>query len=163
MQKGILTESMKMQNGKAIYLDMCALRRPFDDQSILRNHIERVAVDLIESALLSGHYKMWRSPVHEMELNMVQDPYEHAELVMVLYGLGTSVAGHVDADRVRARAGKLVLRGFGTADAAHTAYAEACNVDFVTCDDELLSLCAQAKVSVWCGTPDSFCRKEGLQ
>jgi hypothetical protein len=85
----ILVNDMKPQKSKSVYLDMCALRRPFDDQS--------------------------------------------------------------------------VLRGFGTADAAHTAYAEAYNADFVTCDDEPLSLCAEVKVSVWYGTPDEFCRKEGLQ
>ncbi|MDF2953368.1 MAG: hypothetical protein OD816_000613 [Thermodesulfobacterium sp.] len=38
---------MKKPNPKLIYLDVCALCRPFDDQSYLRIRMETEAINLI--------------------------------------------------------------------------------------------------------------------
>jgi hypothetical protein len=40
--------------GALVYLDVCALRRPFDDQSFLRTRLEAEAVNLILSRVHKG-------------------------------------------------------------------------------------------------------------
>ena len=61
----------------------------------------------------------------------------------------------------RERAEELYKFNFGIADAAHVAFAEYANADFVTCDDILIKKCLNHKISVWCGSPVSFCEKRG--
>ena len=55
------------------------------------------------------------------------------------------------------------VRKFGPSDAAHLAFAEAAEADFVTCDDRLLRQCRRVQPSVWFGTLMAFCDKENLQ
>lgn len=42
---------------KLIYLDVCALSRPFDEQDYLRIRLETEAVNLILSKVKEGYYK----------------------------------------------------------------------------------------------------------
>lgn len=53
--------------------------------------------------------------------------------------------------------------GFGVADAAHIAFAEQLNAQFITCDDKLIKKSIKYKISVWCGNPVTFCEKENLR
>ena len=63
----------------------------------------------------------------------------------------------------RQRAEDLVQQGFGIADAAHVAFAEAGGADFITCDDRLLKKCQKIKLAIWCGDPLQFCIKGNLK
>jgi predicted nucleic acid-binding protein len=63
----------------------------------------------------------------------------------------------------RKRAEKWVAQGLGVADAAHLAFAEQAQADFVTVDDRLLKQCRRLEPVVWCGTPQAYCDKESLQ
>ncbi len=69
----------------------------------------------------------------------------------------------VDLIRARERAELLTGQGFGPADAAHLALAEAKGADFISCDDRLLHQCRHVRSSVWSGSPIAFCEKENLQ
>jgi len=53
-----------MSNSKLIYLDVCVLCRPFDNQQYLRIKMEMEAVNLILSNVKKGKYKLIVSPVH---------------------------------------------------------------------------------------------------
>jgi predicted nucleic acid-binding protein len=53
--------------------------------------------------------------------------------------------------------------GLGPADAAHLAFAEAAQADFITCDDRLIRQCRRFKPSVWFGAPNAFCDRENLK
>jgi hypothetical protein len=56
---------MKMnRQNKNIYLDLCALERPYDDQSYPRIEAETAAVTLILSLVKNGAYVLLYSPVH---------------------------------------------------------------------------------------------------
>ena len=53
--------------------------------------------------------------------------------------------------------------GFGPADAAHVAFAEAGNASFITCDDKLLKKRVKYDIKVWYGNPVRFCTEEDLR
>ncbi|MGA7875979.1 MAG: hypothetical protein WCA08_09970 [Desulfoferrobacter sp.] len=146
---------------KAIYIDVCALSRPFDDQSFLRIRMETAAVNLILSEVRRGSYRLIISPVHTREIRAIEDSIERVELQMLLAALGKPVA--VNRAKARARTEELIRLGMGVADAAHVAFAEESAVDFISCDDRLIKKCAASVTVVWCGNPVSFCEKEGLR
>ncbi|RQW03470.1 hypothetical protein EH223_09920 [candidate division KSB1 bacterium] len=49
---------------KRIYLDVCTLCRPFDDQSFIRIRLENDAVNLIISHVHLNVFQLFASPVH---------------------------------------------------------------------------------------------------
>jgi hypothetical protein len=53
--------------------------------------------------------------------------------------------------------------GLGPAVAAHVAFAELTECDFVTVDDRLLRQLRRVKIGVWFGTPAAYCDKEDLR
>ena len=152
---------MVTQSSKRIYLDVCALCRPFDDQSQIRIRLETDSVQLILSHVGSGDLVLIVSPVHEVEVGAIEDGTEREHLLALLQDSGDRVA--FDLERIRRRAEHLAEHGLGLADAAHVAFAEAASADFVTCDDQMLRQCQRIQPSVWFGTPVAFCDKENLQ
>ena len=76
---------------KLIYLDVCALCRPFDDQSFLRIRMETEAVNLILSKVKENFYQMVVSPVHMKEMEAIQDEIERIQLITLLNKYGNSV------------------------------------------------------------------------
>jgi len=110
---------MEKARGKPIYIDVCALSRPFDEQSYLRIRLETEAVNLILSKVRDGYYKLLVSPVHMKEIAAIPDAFERIELQTLLDRLGKPV--RVDLNQTKARAEKLIGLGFGVADAAHVA------------------------------------------
>ena len=145
---------------KSIYIDICALSRPFDDQSFLRIRLETEALNLILSKIKKGKYRLEVSPLHFEEIEGIPETYERIELQAILEMLGEPVK--VNLTKVRERAEELIRLNFGIADAAHVAFAEHANAEFITCDDILIKKCLKHKISVWYGSPVSFCEKEGI-
>jgi len=146
---------------KYIYLDVCSMSRPFDDQNIIRIRLETEAVNLILLKVKEGPFKLLVSPTHFKEVEAIPDPIERIELQTVLKKLGEPIIG--DKLKIRARAEELVRLGFGIADAAHVAFAEYNGAQFISCDDKLVKKCLVNKIKVWCGNPVLFCEKEGLR
>jgi hypothetical protein len=144
-----------------LYLDVCALSRPFDDQHPLRIRLETDAVNLILAHVKQGRYVLLVSPVHRREIAAIPDGYERTALQTILdqYGVPTEV----DGVATRQRAEDLVAVGFGVADAAHMAFAEQSGASFISCDDKLLKKCGRFGVGIWCGNPVAYCEKEGLR
>lgn len=118
-----------------IYLDVCALSRPFDDQSFLRIRLETEAVNLILSKVRSGLYELMVSPVHTKEIEAIDDNLERTELQSILANWGQDVIA--DNTEARTRAEHLAASGVGIADAAHVALAEQCGASFISVDDRL--------------------------
>lgn len=146
---------------KLIYIDVCALSRPFDDQDYMRIRLETEAINLILSKTREGELRLLFSPVHLMEIEAIPDTFERIELQTILNELGDPIKG--DTSKIRARAEDLVSSGFGIADAAHVAFAEYSGAEFISCDTDLLKKCKTSKIKVWCGNPVAFCEKEGLR
>ena len=150
-----------MNNPRLIYLDVCVLCRPFDDQQYIRIRMEMEAVNLILSNIKKGNYKLAISPVHLLEINAIPDMYERIHIKTILEKFGAVIK--VNRSKTRERAEELVQKGFGVADAAHIAFAEKSNIPFITCDDQLLKKCLKNNISILCTSPVNFCEKEKLK
>jgi len=131
---------------KRVYLNVCALCRPFDDQHQVRIRLETSAVELILAHVRQTELELIVSPVHEWEINAVSDMEERKQLLPLLEELGTS--GEFDLLTTRERAEQWLARGLGPADAAHLAFAEESGAEFVTGDDRLLRQCRRGEPAV---------------
>jgi predicted nucleic acid-binding protein len=146
---------------RRVYMDVCALGRPLDDQAQMRIRVEADAVHLILSYVTTGDLSLIVSPAHIVEIEANPDPTGRDLLLFTLQQVGQYPA--FDRRRVRRRAEELVQRGLGAADAAHLAFAEAAEADFVSCDDRLIRQCRRIRATIWVGNPVEYCVKENLR
>ena len=118
-----------------VYVDICCLKRPFDDQSQPRIRVEAEAVLALLSA--TDRLAFVRASAHDLE-NRQYPVISRAERVQAwLDGLP---AADLDDGQVEARTGDLIELGFRSFDAFHLASAEGSGADvFVTTDDRLLA------------------------
>lgn len=125
-----------------IYLDICSLKRPFDDQRQPRVRAEAAAVATLLARAEAGQIALVRSPAHLVENDA--NPREDRRLAAALWIDGAAVDVGIDAS-VEARSQALVELGFAPLDALHVALAERAGARwFVTCDDRLMRLAARA-------------------
>jgi predicted nucleic acid-binding protein len=122
-----------------IYLDVCALCRPYDDQSFLRIKLETEAVNLILSNVKRGYYRLLLSPAHTKEIAAITDILERTELQEVLKEFGMPVVYGLNETKERVE--ELIKSGLGVADAAHIAFAEQMKAPFISCDEKLIRKC----------------------
>ena len=144
-----------------IYVDVCTLCRPYDDQHLMRIRLETDAFYLIPQHIQNSQYTMIVSPVHFREVAAIEETRERTEVTALLHRYGTTPSG--DLRSVRTRAEALQARRFGVADAAHVAFAEATADVFITCDDRLLRQCRRASVRMRAMSPIDFCLAEDLR
>jgi predicted nucleic acid-binding protein len=133
-----------------IYLDVCCLNRPFDDQRQDRIRLEAEAVLLILGRCEAGTWQWLSSAVVEEEVNNTPSSERRFRVRNMLSGAHGTVAL---TDVAIARAQELKALGFRTYDALHLACAEQATVDiFLTTDDRVLRIAtrhtAQLKVRV---------------
>ncbi len=148
-------------NKLKLYLDVCTLCRPFDDQYRMRIRLETDSYFLIMQAIQNGTYELLYSKVHEKEIAAINDMLERMEIIETIYQNGKRCTGGFLA--IRKRANELVNAGLGIADAAHVAFAEV-NADyFISCDDRLIKRSKREKVDVIMMTPTEFCVQENLE
>ncbi len=146
---------------KRIYLDVCTLCRPFDNQNFARIRLETEAVNLILSKVRAEHFEFMKSPVHIKEISSITDDFERIELLNLLNIYGNK--DKYNSSEVRKRAEDLVEKKFGPADAAHVAFAEHLKSYFISCDDKLLKACKKNQITVHCLNPVAFCEMENLR
>ena len=128
-----------------VYLDMCSLKRPFDDQRQPRVREEATGVAAIVARAEAGEIALVRSPAHLVENDA--NPREDRRLAAALWIDSAAVDVPLDA-AVEVRAAALVALGFRPLDALHLAFAERAEARwFVTCDDELLTLAGAARAT----------------
>lgn len=143
---------------KTLYLDVCALCRPFDDQNQLRIRLETDTMFLILRRIEIGLYRAVVSPVHYNEIRAINETSERLEMENLLDRLDNSC--ECDLIQARHRTESLIDMGFGIADAAHLAFAEQLAEVFITCDDKLLKRCAQTTLRIIAVNPLEFIAKE---
>lgn len=146
---------------KRVYLDVCALCRPFDDQRQARIRLETTGVELILSHVRMNRLELIVAPTHDIEIEATTDLEERSQLLFLLNQLGSRPVFDLWAGQQRAK--RLIAQGMGIADAAHVAFAEQSQAEFITVDDRLLRMCRRGNILVWCGTPLAYCDKEGLE
>jgi predicted nucleic acid-binding protein len=124
-----------------VYLDVCALKRPFDDQRQTRVRDEATAVASIIARAEAGEIALVRSVAHLIENDA--NPREDRRLAAALWIDGAAVDVPLDSV-VESRASELVSAGLRPLDALHVAFAERAQARwFVTCDDDVLRMAAR--------------------
>ena len=140
---------------RRIYLDVCCLNRPFDDQSQERIRLEAEAVLLILSRCEKGDWLLLTSDVVEFEMRATPDPDRRERLLMSLQ----VAKARIPLDQTVVQRGQA-LQSFGIQllDSLHVASAEQGQVDvFLTVDDRLLRQVGRAAtVSVTVDNPVSW-------
>lgn len=119
-----------------IYLDVCCLNRPFDDQSQDRIRLETEAVLLILARFEIEHWLWMSSEVVLDEILQTRDRNRRRRLLDLNAKADVSL---IISDSDFERALELVRQGFGDMDSLHLACAEHNNIDvFLTTDDKLM-------------------------
>src|SRR5436853_34623 len=104
-----------------IYLDVCSLDRPFDDQTQVRIRLEAEAVLLILEEVARGRYELLGSEILLDEIGQTPDLSRQARVRLLLKDINRLVQiGDAEAERAR----QLITAGFHAADALHLACAE---------------------------------------
>jgi predicted nucleic acid-binding protein len=121
-----------------VYLDVCCLNRPFDDQTQDRIRIESESVLTILSHCLSRKWQMVGSEVVDIEIFMIPDS-ERRHKVSILSTI-SQLKITID-EKTENRAVELENLGFKPFDALHIASAERGRADvLLTTDDGLLRM-----------------------
>jgi len=119
-----------------IYLDVCCLNRPFDDQTQPRIRLESEAVLLILAQCEQRQWEWVGSEVLTWEIRKTPDPERRRRVQL----LASHVHRMVSVSQFEiARAKQIQALGIAAFDALHLACAESGQVDvFLTTDDRLL-------------------------
>lgn len=119
-----------------LYLDTCALKRPFDDRSDKRVDVEAAAVLALLVAIEQGEHRLvWSSA---LTFENEADPDDDVRSAVARWA-SVSETNLRLTPAVRARVLELWQRGLSALDAAHLAFAEAASCDaLVTCDDRFV-------------------------
>ena len=141
-----------------VYLDICCLKRPFDDLSQERVRLESEAVLAILGAP-STAVELVRSRAHRLENSLNPVAWRAARVAMWLAERPTS---EIDDSALASRVDALVAMGFKSFDALHLASAELSQSHtFVTVDDRLLAAARRQAPSLRCAVrePVSLARE----
>lgn len=119
-----------------LYLDVCCLQRPFDDQTQLRIRVESEAVLAVLAAVEAGDAVLLTSEALEFEIQRIPDEQRRRE-VLGMIALATEHLTVTDVSE--ALAVSLEHAGVTAMDALHAALASEASADFfATTDDRLL-------------------------
>jgi len=134
-----------------IYLDVCCLNRPFDDQSQDRIRLEAEAIIIILAHIEAKDWTLIGSEIIDFEISRIPDE-EKRQKVEILSTLAEDYI--VVTEEVEERAIELERLGFGSYDALHIACAEKARADiFLTTDDKLLRKAENTKLDVKVKSP----------
>jgi predicted nucleic acid-binding protein len=119
-------------------MDVCCLKRAFDDQRSPRVQRETAAIAALIGRAERREIQLVRSPAHAFEND--RNPREDRRLATSIW-LATAKLEVSFSEKAAERGRQLASLGFGTLDALHTAFAEAAGARWlVTTDDRLVTL-----------------------
>jgi len=123
-----------------VYLDVCCLNRPFDDQTQGRVCLETVAVMAVLERVQQQGCELVSSEAIEFEntRNPRQDVQEMVADILGLAGCRVAV-GAQEGSRAR----ELAALGFGSYDALHVACAESAGAAVLLTTDDRFIRCAE--------------------
>ncbi len=147
---------------KILYLDVCALCRPFDDQSQMKIKLETDSIFLILGKIKAGKFKMLISKIHNLEIKEIQEKEEREELLQFLEKYGNEEK-NINQEQIKNRILELEKMGFGIGDSAHLAFAENHTDYFISVDSNLLKKYnKKIKGKMLAIKPEDFIVREGI-
>ncbi|MCL1856366.1 MAG: PIN domain-containing protein [Kiritimatiellaeota bacterium] len=122
---------------KRLYLDNCSFNRPYDDQSLLRNHLEAEAKTYIQKEILNGTFELAWSFMMDYEVSF--NPFVERKNQISKWKDVASI--DVDeSERIVAKANAIVKLNVRSKDALHLACAIEAHSDyFITTDNRILN------------------------
>lgn len=125
-----------MNKKKKIYLDVCCLNRPFDDQSQDRIRIETDAILSILRKCEYGNCELIGSDIINYEISKISDSVRRQKVFL----LASIASYNIEVGKVvEKRAHEISSLKFDPYDSLHIACAEASGADiFLTTDDNIL-------------------------
>ncbi len=119
-----------------IYVDVCCLNRPFDDQTQARIRLEAEAMLMIFTRCETDDWEWIGSDVVDFEINETPDLERRRRVQSLASHVKLSIrVGRSETERAQ----QFEVWGFSTFDALHLACAESGGADvFLTTDDKLL-------------------------
>ena len=137
-----------------VYLDMCALKRPFDDQAQGRIALETQSVIRILSLAQTGALKLCNSAALVFENELNPNETRRGRVRAILSELGEPRPAK---EATFLRASELRDTGVADMDALHIAFAEGQGADcLVTCDGDLLRKVPRLNLHVKVVSPIQF-------
>ena len=146
---------------KKLYLDVCTLCRPFDNQNDMRIRLETDAYFLILNAIQNRRYEMIISVMHSKELESIEDIKERIQIVQLLDEFGKNFK--YDIKKAKVRSEEFVISKFGLADSVHLAFAEQSSDFLITCDDKFEKRSKKINTPIKVLNPIEFCLIEELK
>jgi predicted nucleic acid-binding protein len=137
-----------------IYLDVCCLSRPFDDQSQDKVRLETEAIIGILKRCADKEWKLVGSDIINLEISKNQD-YIKKQKVLLLYEGATEKIKY--NAHIKARAAKVREWGVKPLDSLHLASAEYAGVDvFLTTDTRLLKAAGRFNIRIYVNNPLNY-------
>ena len=134
-----------------IYMDVCCLNRPFDDQTQDKIRIESDAILAILSKCMSGEWQLLSSEVLDIEIENTPDKWKKSK-VYELYKLADGKI--ILNDTIVKRASEIQISGIKSFDSLHLASAEYSKADvFLTTDKNLLHMARWLKLDIITANP----------
>jgi len=121
---------------RSIYLDVCCLNRPFDDQSQDRIRLESEAVILILEHCYRGEWHWLSSQFVQLEVSKSPNQVRRERVQRIVEFAHTLIEANA---KIIERGKQLEELGFTTYDALHVACAESAEADvLLTTDDRFV-------------------------
>ena len=119
-----------------LFLDCCALNRPFDDQRQMRVHLEAEAVLKILDAVERDEHELLASSYLLVEIRRTPDRLRQQEILLTVQSRAKIAPS---SDAIVKRAESLMSLGLRSFDALHISAAETMSADWLlTTDDGIL-------------------------
>jgi predicted nucleic acid-binding protein len=118
-----------------IYLDVCCLNRPFDEQNQLRIRLETEAILAILEQCEANRWKLISSSALTAEIEQIKDVEQQKQVQIALSIAQIRV---LEGHPLQGRTLELVKLGFSFYDAAHIASAEKARADVLLSTDDRL-------------------------
>lgn len=119
-----------------IYLDVCCLCRPFDDQTSSRIRLEVTAIQEIMRRCVNQEYTLVTSEAITEELSRIPDRKKRLRVEKIASVAQESIL--ID-EAIISRMHELVAMGGMAMDSLHIACAEQAGAVFLTTDDDLIT------------------------
>lgn len=141
-----------------LYLDNCCFNRPYDDQTQMKVYLETQAKIYIQTAILTGKYRMVWSYMLEYEND--QNPEKNRQREIGVWQ-GRAEMTIQASDEILEHARRIEAVGIKTKDALHLACAISAGADYFLTTDYKLAKKAKSLDEIQVLNPLEFVAQEG--
>ena len=141
-----------------IYLDVCCLCRPFDDQRMGRIRLEVTAVQEIIRRCAAQEFTLVTSEAITEEISRIPDIKKRLLVKKIVSGAHE----HILIDEIIvSRMNELIMEGGDAMDSLHVACAERAGAIFLTTDDDLITFFKSNQlIQLWRENPVIWLKEE---